>query len=119
MPAVPEAAGGLLQLTVTDASHQGAVLHALTAELGLSVEVVAGSVETVAGRRFGRLLLRVEGDDGRLDPALARLRSAGALVERAHPGPPLLPEADAGDDGEIDAPVPDLQRIADAPEVQR
>jgi D-methionine transport system ATP-binding protein len=111
----------LVQLTVTDASHQAAVLHALTAELGLSVEVVAGSVETVAGRRFGRLLLRVEGDDGRLDPVLTRLRAAGALVERARAAvPPPLPEADAGDDGELDAAAaPDLQRIADAPEVQR
>ena len=111
----------MLQLTVTDASPQGAVLHALAAELGLSVEVVAGSVETVAGRRFGRLLLRVEGDDGRLDPALARLRAAGALVERASAGTPLLlPESDPADDVDLDlAAVPDLQRIADAPEVQR
>jgi D-methionine transport system ATP-binding protein len=121
-PALDEAGTGeLLQLTVTDAGPQGAVLHALAAELGLSVEVVAGSVETVAGRRFGRLLLRVDGDDGRLDPALARLRAAGALVERASAVTPLLlPETDPADDVDLDgAAVPDLQRIADAPEVQR
>jgi D-methionine transport system ATP-binding protein len=121
-PPLPEpGSGDLLQLTVTDAGPQGAVLHALAAELGLSVEVVAGSVETMAGRRFGRLLLRVEGDDGRLDPALARLRAGGALVERAPAIPPVpLPETHPAADGDLDgAAVPDLQRIADAPEVQR
>jgi D-methionine transport system ATP-binding protein len=121
-PALPAAPGGeLVQLTVTDASPQAAVLHALAAELGLSVEVVGGSVETVAGRRFGRLLLQVGGDDGRLDPALARLRAAGALVERARAAVPAAPsDGDGAPDGAPAGPsVPDLQRFADAPEVQR
>ncbi|MCZ2846651.1 methionine ABC transporter ATP-binding protein [Modestobacter sp. VKM Ac-2978] len=116
-PAAGEAAGALVLVTVTDATPHGAVLQTLTAELGLSVEVVGGSVETVAGRRFGRLLLRVEGDDGRLDPALARLRAGGALVERAAAGDPR-PQPDA-DDAPRPPREPDVQRLADAPDVQR
>ncbi|GAA4742396.1 ATP-binding cassette domain-containing protein [Modestobacter marinus] len=117
-PAGPETGdGALVQLTVTDATPHGAVLQTLTAELGLSVEVVGGSVETVAGRRFGRLLLRVVGDDGRLDPALARLRAGGALVERTAAGDPR-PQSDA-DDGPRPDREPDVQRLADAPDVQR
>ncbi|MCZ2836106.1 methionine ABC transporter ATP-binding protein [Modestobacter sp. VKM Ac-2985] len=118
-PAGPETGdGALVQLTVTDATPHGAVLQTLTAELGLSVEVVGGSVETVAGRRFGRLLLRVEGDDGRLDPALARLRAGGALVERTAAGDPR-PQPDADDAPPRPDREPDVQRLADAPDVQR
>jgi D-methionine transport system ATP-binding protein len=116
-PAGSGVGGDLVLVTVTDATPHGAVLQTLTAELGLSVEVVGGSVETVAGRRFGRLLLRVEGDDGRLDPALARLRAGGALVERAAAGDPR-PQSDADDTPRPDR-EPDVQRLADAPDVQR
>ncbi|GAB3354461.1 methionine ABC transporter ATP-binding protein [Modestobacter lapidis] len=113
-----DAAGGeLVEVTVTDAAPEGLVLHTLAAELGLSVEVIGGSVETVAGRRFGRLLLRVRGDDGRLDPALARLRAAGALVGRTAAGDPR-PFPDADDEPRPE-PEPDVQRLADAPDVQR
>jgi D-methionine transport system ATP-binding protein len=116
--AASDADGGrLVQVTVSDATPDGLVLQTLAAELGLSVEVVGGSVETVAGRRFGRLLLRVDGDDGRLDPALARLRAAGALVQRAAAGD-RRPFPDADDEPVADA-VPDVQRLADAPDVQR
>ncbi|WP_448614548.1 methionine ABC transporter ATP-binding protein [Modestobacter sp. URMC 112] len=117
-PAVSDAAGGrLVQVTVTDATPEGLVLQTLAGELGLSVEVVGGSVETVAGRRFGRLLLRVDGDDGRLDPALARLRAAGALVGPAAAGDRApLPGTD--DEPPPDR-VPDVQRLVDAPDVQR
>ena len=116
--AASDAAGGrLVQVTVTDATPDGLVLQTLAGELGLSVEVVGGSVETVAGRRFGRLLLRVDGDDGRLDPALARLRAAGALVGPAAAGDRApLPVAD--DEPPPDR-VPDVQRLVDAPDVQR
>ena len=57
-PAGSGVGGDLVLVTVTDETPHGAVLQTLTAELGLSVEVVGGSVETVAGRRFGRLLLQ-------------------------------------------------------------
>jgi D-methionine transport system ATP-binding protein len=51
------------------------------------VEVAGGSVETVAGGRYGRLLLRVTGDLDRLDAAVGRLRDDAVLVERvAAPG---------------------------------
>ncbi|WP_369130709.1 methionine ABC transporter ATP-binding protein [Modestobacter roseus] len=117
-PPVDPADGDLVAVTVTDAAPEGQVLRVLAGELGLSVEVAGGSVESVAGHRFGRLLLRVQGDDGgRLDTALARLRADGALVERAVPGGRRsLP----GADDEPEQPAePDVQQLADAPEVQR
>ncbi|WP_345770304.1 methionine ABC transporter ATP-binding protein [Blastococcus saxobsidens] len=118
-PAVAGATGDLVRVTVTESAPEGRVLRTLAGELGLDVEVVGGSVETVAGRRFGRLLLSVTGDDGRLDAALQRLRDGGSLVERATPGdePPPM---DAHDEPDAAAPggrqVPNL---LDAPEVQR
>jgi D-methionine transport system ATP-binding protein len=45
------------------------------------VEVAGGSVETVAGGRYGRLLLRATGDLSRLDGALRGLRDDGVLIE--------------------------------------
>jgi D-methionine transport system ATP-binding protein len=46
------------------------------------VEVAGGSVETVAGGRYGRLLLRVTGGVDRLGGAVDRLRADGVLIER-------------------------------------
>ena len=75
--------GTLLRVTVTERASEIRVLQTLIGQLGLSVEVAGGSVETVAGSRHGRLLLRVTGEDAvRLDTALAALRGEGALVER-------------------------------------
>jgi D-methionine transport system ATP-binding protein len=106
-------------VTVTEAAPEGRVLRVLAGELGLDVEVVGGSVETVAGRRFGRLLLSVTGGDGRLDAALQRLRDGGSLVERATPGdePPPLGAHDEPDGAAPDRLV--VPHLLDAPEVQR
>ncbi|SFK78587.1 methionine ABC transporter ATP-binding protein [Geodermatophilus ruber] len=78
--------GALVRVTVTDRAPETVVLQTLVGELGLAVEVAGGSVETVAGGRYGRLLLRVTGDLGRLDGAVHRLRDDGVLVEQVHAG---------------------------------
>jgi D-methionine transport system ATP-binding protein len=119
LPAVADAAGDLVRVTVTEAAPEGRVLRTLAGELGLDVEVVGGSVETVAGRRFGRLLLSVTGADGRLDAALQGLRDGGSLVERAVPGdePPPFGEHDAPEPP--DEPTPHVPHVADFPEVPR
>jgi len=68
-------------VTVTDRTPETVVLQTLVGQLGLAVEVAGGSVETVAGGRYGRLLLRATGDLGRLDRALRGLRDDGVLIE--------------------------------------
>jgi D-methionine transport system ATP-binding protein len=73
--------GVLLRVTVTDRTPETVVLQTLVGRLGLGVEVAGGSVETVAGGRYGRLLLRVTGELDRLDGALRGLRDDGVLVE--------------------------------------
>ena len=73
--------GVLLRVTVTDRTPETVVLQTLIGQLGLAVEVAGGSVETVAGGRYGRLLLRATGDLGRLDGALRGLRDDGVLIE--------------------------------------
>jgi D-methionine transport system ATP-binding protein len=80
--------GALLRVTVTDRTPETVVLQTLIGGLGLAVEVAGGSVETVAGGRYGRLLLRVTGDLDRLDAGLRGLRDGGVVVERvpAHGG---------------------------------
>jgi D-methionine transport system ATP-binding protein len=75
-------AGVLLRVTVTDRTPETLVLQTLIGRLGLSVEVAGGSVETVAGGRYGRLLLRVTGDLAQLDGAVRGLRDDGVLIER-------------------------------------
>jgi len=47
----------------------------------VDIDILAGSVETVAGRPAGRLLVRLTGE--RADAALAYLRDLGLLVEVA------------------------------------
>jgi D-methionine transport system ATP-binding protein len=74
--------GALLRVTVTDRTPETVVLQTLIGELGLAVEVAGGSVETVAGGRYGRLLLRVTGGMDRLDGAVDRLRAGGVLIQR-------------------------------------
>ena len=80
--------GALLRVTVTDRTPETVVLQTLIGGLGLAVEVAGGSVETVAGGRYGRLLLRVTGDLDRLQAGLEELRDGGVLVEQvpAHDG---------------------------------
>jgi D-methionine transport system ATP-binding protein len=73
--------GVLLRVTVTDRTPETVVLRTLVGELGMEVEVAGGSVETVAGGRYGRLLLRATGDLSRLDRALRALRDDGVLIE--------------------------------------
>ncbi|SHN59819.1 D-methionine transport system ATP-binding protein [Geodermatophilus obscurus] len=73
--------GVLLRVTVTDRTPETVVLQTLVGRLELAVEVAGGSVETVAGGRYGRLLLRVTGDLDRLDGALRGLRDDGVLIE--------------------------------------
>jgi D-methionine transport system ATP-binding protein len=73
--------GVLVRVTVTDRTPETAVLQTLIGQLGLAVEVAGGSVETVAGGRYGRLLLRATGDLSRLDGALRGLRDDGVLIE--------------------------------------
>jgi D-methionine transport system ATP-binding protein len=73
--------GVLLRVAVTDRTPETVVLQTLVGRLGLAVEVAGGSVETVAGGRYGRLLLRATGDLGRLDGALRGLRDDGVLIE--------------------------------------
>lgn len=73
--------GVLLRVTVTDRTPETVVLQTLVGQLGLAVEVAGGSVETVAGGRYGRLLLRATGDLSRLDGALRGLRDDGVLIE--------------------------------------
>jgi D-methionine transport system ATP-binding protein len=74
--------GVLLRVTVTDRTPETVVLQTLIGRLGLAVEIAGGSVETVAGGRYGRLLLRVTGDVEGLDAAVGRLREDGILVEQ-------------------------------------
>ena len=71
----------LPRVTVTDRTPETVVLQTLVGQLGLAVEVAGGSVETVAGGRYGRLLLRATGDLTRLDGALRGLRDDGVLIE--------------------------------------
>ena len=47
--------GVLLRVTVTDRTPETVVLQTLIGRLGLAVEVAGGSVETIAGGRYGRL----------------------------------------------------------------
>jgi D-methionine transport system ATP-binding protein len=78
--------GVLLRVTVTDRTPETVVLQTLIGRLGLAVEIAGGSVETVAGGRYGRLLLRVTGDVAGLDAAVGRLRDDGILVEQVPAG---------------------------------
>ena len=80
-------------LTVTDRAPETVVLQTLVGRLGLAVEVAGGSVETVAGGRYGRLLLRVTGDLDRLDAAVRGLRDDGVLVEHVPAGAGLAATA--------------------------
>ena len=73
--------GVLLRVTVTDRTPETVVLQTLIGRLGLAVEVAGGSVETLAGGRYGRLLLRATGDLSKLDGALRGLRDDGVLIE--------------------------------------
>lgn len=118
-PPVAGLPGDLVRVTVTDTSPEGDVLRVLVGELGLDVEIVGGSVETVAGRRFGRLLLQVSGDDGRLDPALQRLRDGGSLVERADPADDPAPWREEEPPAPEPVHEPYEPRFIDAPDVQR
>jgi D-methionine transport system ATP-binding protein len=71
---------------------------AAVAALGTGVEVAAGTIETLAGRRVGRLRLDVPAADA--GHALAALRAAGvhaAVAEDSDPGP----DDDAADDEEV------------------
>ena len=86
-------AGALLRVTVTDRAPETVVLQTLVGRLGLAVEVAGGSVETVAGGRYGRLLLRVTGDLDRLDAAVRGLRDDGVLVEHVPAGAGLAATA--------------------------
>jgi D-methionine transport system ATP-binding protein len=86
-------AGALLRVTVTDRAPETVVLQTLIGRLGLAVEVAGGSVETVAGGRYGRLLLRVTGDLDRLDAAVRGLRDDGVLVEHVPAGAGLAATA--------------------------
>jgi D-methionine transport system ATP-binding protein len=74
--------GVLLRVTVTDRAPETVVLRTLIGELGLAVEVAGGSVETVAGGRYGRLLLRVTGGAERLDGTVDRLQADGVDIEQ-------------------------------------
>jgi len=85
--------GALLRVTVTDRAPETVVLQTLVGRLGLAVEVAGGSVETVAGGRYGRLLLRVTGDLDRLDAAVRGLRDDGVLVEHVPAGAGLAATA--------------------------
>ena len=87
--------GVLLRVTVTDRTPETVVLRTLVGELGLAVEVAGGSVETVAGGRYGRLLLRATGDLGRLDGAVRRLRDDGVLIEPVRGNAGAVPAAGA------------------------
>ncbi|RBY94474.1 methionine ABC transporter ATP-binding protein [Blastococcus sp. TBT05-19] len=78
--------GALLRVTVTDRTPETLVLQTLIGDLGAAVEIAGGSVETVAGGRYGRLLLRVTGGAEGLDDAVQRLRTGGVLVERVTAG---------------------------------
>jgi len=55
------------------------VVLAAVAELGTGVEIAAGTIETLAGRRVGRLQLDLPAGD--LEGALTRLHSAGVFAE--------------------------------------
>lgn len=71
---------------------------AAVAALGTGVEVAAGTIETLAGRRVGRLRLDVPAAD--VDRALAALRTAGVHAEvAADPDPG--PDDDAADDERV------------------
>jgi D-methionine transport system ATP-binding protein len=69
---------------------------AAVASLGTGVEVAAGTIETLAGRRVGRLRLDVPAAD--VDRALDALRAAGVHAE-VSAGPDPGPD-DAADDEE-------------------
>ncbi|MGY1637792.1 methionine ABC transporter ATP-binding protein [Geodermatophilus sp. SYSU D00742] len=86
--------GALLRVTVTDRTPETVVLQTLVGALGLAVEIAGGSVETVAGGRYGRLLLRVTGDLDRLEGAVRGLRDDGVLVERVPAGTEPAPAAE-------------------------
>jgi D-methionine transport system ATP-binding protein len=88
--------GVLLRVTVTDRTPETVVLQTLIGRLGLAVEVAGGSVETVAGGRYGRLLLRATGDLGRLDGALRGLRDDGVLIEAVPRDPHAVAATGAG-----------------------
>jgi D-methionine transport system ATP-binding protein len=88
--------GVLLRVTVTDRTPETVVLQTLVGRLGLAVEVAGGSVETVAGGRYGRLLLRVTGALDRLDGALRGLRDDGVLVEAVPRDPSAVAATGAG-----------------------
>ncbi|PVU83132.1 methionine ABC transporter ATP-binding protein [Cellulomonas sp. WB94] len=71
---------------------------AAVASLGTGVELAAGTIETLAGRRVGRLRLDVPA--GEVDRALEALRAAGVHAEVAA-GPDVEPDDDAADDEEV------------------
>ncbi|WP_448631772.1 ATP-binding cassette domain-containing protein [Cellulomonas soli] len=68
----------------------------VVADLGEGVEVAAGAIETIAGRRVGRLQLDVHADH--VDATLAALHAAGLHA--------AVTEPEATSDGDEDAPPP-------------
>jgi D-methionine transport system ATP-binding protein len=79
----PGPGAALLQLTVAGEPDGDPALTVLTTKFGLEVDVVAGSVETIGGQRYGHLQLETRGSAPDIDDAVAHLRSTGTLVEVA------------------------------------
>lgn len=72
----------VLELLLAGESASGPVLSNITRRFDLSVNVLAGSVETLADRQFGRLRVEFE-EQAPLDEVLAYLRSQGVEAKVA------------------------------------
>jgi len=69
----------LVEVSYTTDDVPTHVVLAAVAGLGTEVEIAAGTIETLAARRVGRLQLDLP--DGRVEEALAQLRAAGIHAE--------------------------------------
>jgi len=79
---LPAPEPGSVTITFTGRQPGGTpVLSEAVRRFDVDIDILAGSVETVAGRPAGRLLVRLTGE--RADAALAYLRDLGLLVEVA------------------------------------
>ena len=83
LPPTPVDGGGpVLELLLAGDSAGEPVLSGLTRRFDTDVNVLAGSIETLAGRRFGRMRIQLDGHTD-IDTVVEYLGSQGVAVEVA------------------------------------
>ncbi|MCU1532746.1 MAG: transporter related protein [Arthrobacter sp.] len=106
---LPDARGPVLEILLSGESAKEPVLSRVARRFDVDINVLAGSVETLAGRQFGHLRVQLaEGADA--DAVLGYLHERGIGAERAAPDAalpePEFPEFDFGDAAVMDTALP-------------